>query len=79
MPFFWVQHARLQWLNNGDRNTNIFHKSAKIRWHRNEISALSHNSVRMRTRKRRLNLSLKVKSFAPLELRLVVKAQAWMV
>ncbi|KAJ0983177.1 hypothetical protein J5N97_011432 [Dioscorea zingiberensis] len=36
----WAQRARLMWLRNGDFNTAFFHNQARIRGHRNKISAI---------------------------------------
>ena len=36
----WVQHARLNWLKHGDRNTNFFQKFATSRKRRNTIKSL---------------------------------------
>ncbi|KAH1031929.1 hypothetical protein J1N35_044103 [Gossypium stocksii] len=38
---FWEQRARVNWLKNGDRNTNFFHKVVISRNKRNRILGLS--------------------------------------
>ena len=37
---FWSQKSRVQWLNEGDRNTHFFHSSVKGRRKRNKIHRL---------------------------------------
>ncbi|KAJ0972346.1 hypothetical protein J5N97_020305 [Dioscorea zingiberensis] len=37
----WAQRARLLWLKNGDYNTKFFQQHAKVRGHRNKISAIT--------------------------------------
>lgn len=40
---FLAQRAKMQWLNKGDHITSYFHKSTKIRQHRNKIWAIIDN------------------------------------
>ncbi|GMI96865.1 hypothetical protein HRI_003355800 [Hibiscus trionum] len=37
---YWEQRARANWLKNGDRNTNLFHRYASQRRRRNRVSRL---------------------------------------
>ncbi|KAA3468935.1 reverse transcriptase [Gossypium australe] len=41
---YWEQRARVNWLQNGDRNTSFFHKMASQRHSRNKISELFDNN-----------------------------------
>ena len=37
---FWKQKSRIDWLQEGDRNTAFFHNSVKARQHGNSLSSL---------------------------------------
>lgn len=37
---YWEQRAKANWLKNGDRNTNFFHKAAIKRQIRNTVEKL---------------------------------------
>lgn len=37
---FWKQKSRECWLKEGDRNTNFFHNSVKIRWSWNKVTSI---------------------------------------
>ena len=38
--FFWKKKARVDWLQEGDRNTAFFHKTVQSRRHQSNISSL---------------------------------------
>ncbi|KAJ0976534.1 hypothetical protein J5N97_012008 [Dioscorea zingiberensis] len=44
-----AQRAKLMWLKNGDYNTSFFHQQAKVRVHRNKISAISDSDGNLHT------------------------------
>lgn len=37
---FWCQKLRHEWINSGDKNTNFYHNSVKVRRSRNRIGTL---------------------------------------